>query len=143
MNKEHYADYKWIKVKRYTEDESKSWEDRYKDLDNHHVKETTFLINEVRLLADKLDELTGQTEQAQTERNRKEKRADLFRSFFLYWFGFAFLVALTIDFFVDKKTQFLYHDWIFGGMILFGLIVSSLLTYCKWKKDVKHGCNTN
>jgi hypothetical protein len=54
-NKEHYSDYKWIKVKRYTDDESKSWEERYKSLDEHHLKETTFLINEVRSLADKLD----------------------------------------------------------------------------------------
>lgn len=87
--------------------------------------------------------IIGQTEQAQAERKRKERIGEYFRSFFLYWFGFAFLVALTIDFFIDKKTQFFYHDWIFGGMILFGLIVSSLLTYCKWKKDVNNGTNTN
>lgn len=135
--KELYSDYKWIKVKRYKMDESKSWEERYKDLDNHHLKETTFLVDEVRSLAEKLDDLTEQ----EAEHKRKEKIADYFRSFFVFWFGFAILVALTIDFFVDKKTQFLYHDWIFGGMILFGLIASSLLTYCKWKKD--HGTSTN
>jgi hypothetical protein len=137
-NKEHYGDYKWIKVKRYTMDESKSWEDRYKDLDNHHLKETTFLISEIRALAERLDE----TEKVETERKRKEKLGEYFRSFMIFWFGFAMLPALTIDFFMDKKTQFLYHDWIFGGMILFGLVMSSLLTYCKYRKD-NNGANTN
>lgn len=53
---EHYSDYKWVKVKRYVMDESKSWEERYQDLDSHHVKETTFLIEEIRKLARLLDE---------------------------------------------------------------------------------------
>lgn len=57
-NKEYYTDYKWIKVKRYVMDESKSWENRYKDLDEHHIKETTFLISEIRKLADTLDATT-------------------------------------------------------------------------------------
>lgn len=52
---DQYKDYKWIKVKRYTMDENKSWEERYKELDEHHVKETTFLIDEVRKLAALLD----------------------------------------------------------------------------------------
>lgn len=40
--------YKWIKVKRYVDDESLSWEERYKKLEAHHVEETTFLINKLR-----------------------------------------------------------------------------------------------
>ena len=32
-------------------DESKSWEERYKQLEQHHVQETTFLIAKVRELA--------------------------------------------------------------------------------------------
>lgn len=55
--KDFYADYKWIKVKKYKMDESKSWEERYKDLDKHHIEETTFLINEIRHLAEKLDQV--------------------------------------------------------------------------------------
>lgn len=40
--------YKWIKVKRYEMDESLSWEERYKQLEAHHEKETTFLIEKIR-----------------------------------------------------------------------------------------------
>ncbi len=43
--------YKWIKVKKYTMDESLSWEDRYKKLEEHHIEETKFLIEKVRELA--------------------------------------------------------------------------------------------
>jgi hypothetical protein len=52
-----YQSYQWIKVSRYQEDASKSWEARYKDLQDHHLQETTFLIEEVRRLARILDEL--------------------------------------------------------------------------------------
>lgn len=51
---ESYEGYKWIKVKKYKIDESKSWEENYKELDKHHIEETTFLINKVRELANKL-----------------------------------------------------------------------------------------
>jgi len=55
----YYVDYNWIKVKRYVMDESKSWEERHKDLTEHHIKETAFLIEEVRKLAKRLDELSS------------------------------------------------------------------------------------
>jgi len=42
--------YKWIKVRQYKDDQSLSWEERYKRLDEHHIEETTFLINKVREL---------------------------------------------------------------------------------------------
>lgn len=42
--------YKWIKVPKYVDDDSLSWEERYKRLDEHHIKETTFLIDKVREL---------------------------------------------------------------------------------------------
>lgn len=51
-----YDGYKWIKVKRYVDDPSLSWEERYKRLEEHHMKETTFLIEEVRNLARRLGE---------------------------------------------------------------------------------------
>lgn len=51
MGKENYDGFGWIKVPRYTMDQSKSWEDRYHDLEQHHVRETTFLIEKVRELA--------------------------------------------------------------------------------------------
>jgi hypothetical protein len=54
---DHYADFKWIKVKRYTMDKSLSWEDRYRQLDEHHIHETSFLIAEIRQLAAKIDDL--------------------------------------------------------------------------------------
>ncbi|WP_158224901.1 hypothetical protein [Brunnivagina elsteri] len=40
--------YKWIKVKRYQPDESKSWEERYRELEKHHLEETNFLIAKIR-----------------------------------------------------------------------------------------------
>jgi len=128
-NKEHYSDYKWIKVKRHTDDPTKSWEDRYKVLDEHHLKETTFLIDEVRKLADKLDT----TEKQETELKKKEMRADRFRSFLIFWFGFSSIPIIILDFFVDKQTQLSYHPWILISTLLFGLGCSSLLTY--WRKN--------
>jgi hypothetical protein len=40
--------YKWIKVKKYTDDETLTWEERYKRLEEHHIEETSFLINKIR-----------------------------------------------------------------------------------------------
>ena len=40
--------YKWIKVPKYVDDITLSWEERYKRLNEHHIKETTFLIEKVR-----------------------------------------------------------------------------------------------
>ncbi|WP_299674246.1 hypothetical protein [uncultured Tenacibaculum sp.] len=40
--------YKWIKVKKYEDDESLSWEERYKRLEKHHLEETYFLIDKIR-----------------------------------------------------------------------------------------------
>jgi len=51
-----YEGYKWIKVKRHVDDPSKSWEERFRALEEHHVKETTFLVDEVRKLAAEIDE---------------------------------------------------------------------------------------
>ena len=52
-----YSGYSWIKVKRYVMDESLTWEQRYRQLEQHHLEETTFLIDKVRELASRLDEL--------------------------------------------------------------------------------------
>jgi hypothetical protein len=40
--------YKWIKVKKYKADESLSYEERYRRLEQHHIEETTFLIDKIR-----------------------------------------------------------------------------------------------
>ncbi len=40
--------FKWIKVKKFKDDETKTWEERYKDLEKHHVEETQFLIDKIR-----------------------------------------------------------------------------------------------
>ena len=42
--------YKWIKVPKYVEDESLSFEERFRRLQEHHIKETTFLIDKIREL---------------------------------------------------------------------------------------------
>ena len=46
--------YKWIKVPKYNDDETLSWEERYKRLNDHHIEETTFLINKIRELVTSL-----------------------------------------------------------------------------------------
>lgn len=51
MFQESYEGYKWIKVPRYVMDDTKSWEERYKQLEQHHIQETSFLIEKVRELA--------------------------------------------------------------------------------------------
>jgi hypothetical protein len=51
MQTESYEGYGWIKVPKYRLDETKTWEERYADLERHHIQETTFLIDEVRELA--------------------------------------------------------------------------------------------
>ncbi len=53
---EKYSDYKWIKIPRYKIDLSLTWEERYNQLDQHHIRETQFLIDEIRKLAKILDE---------------------------------------------------------------------------------------
>ena len=60
--KEILESYKWIKVKPYKMNAELSWESRYKELEEHHVKETTFLIEKIRSMVDNfihLDSTTG------------------------------------------------------------------------------------
>ena len=56
---EKYQGYQWIEVPRYEMDEFKSWEERYQELDAHHIRETAFLIAKVRELAAEIDRLRG------------------------------------------------------------------------------------
>ena len=53
-----HGNYSWIKVKRYIDDKSLSDKDRYAKLEEHHMKETEFLINKCRELACQLLELS-------------------------------------------------------------------------------------
>ncbi len=46
--KEILETYKWIKVKKYKDDENLTWQERYKNLEDHHIEETTFLIEKIR-----------------------------------------------------------------------------------------------
>lgn len=46
--------YKWIKMPKYIDDESLSFEERFKRLQEHHVKETTFLIDKIREIIKKI-----------------------------------------------------------------------------------------
>lgn len=52
-----YEGFGWIKSGRHRDDPSLSWEERHRILEEHHVKETTFLIDEVRRLAKEIDAL--------------------------------------------------------------------------------------
>jgi hypothetical protein len=64
--KEKYEGYGWVKVKKYNMDESVSWEERYKQLENHHIQETKFLIDEIRKLSVIIDERTCQNATKET-----------------------------------------------------------------------------
>jgi len=44
-------DFSWIKVKKHVDDESKTFQERLYILEEHHVKETEFLLNKCRELA--------------------------------------------------------------------------------------------
>jgi len=46
--KEILTSYRWIKVPKYTDDENLPLEERFKRLQEHHIKETTFLIDKIR-----------------------------------------------------------------------------------------------
>jgi hypothetical protein len=65
----NYNDYKWIKVKKYKMDESKSWEERYRELEQHHIEETTFLIEKVRELDEKMTLLLEEYSYMEAEHN--------------------------------------------------------------------------
>ena len=57
MTTSSFEGYGWIKVPRYVMDESKTWEERYRLFEHHHIQETTFLIEKVRELAAEIAEL--------------------------------------------------------------------------------------
>lgn len=46
--KEILESYRWIKVKKYQLDENATWEERYQQLEVHHLEETNFLIEKIR-----------------------------------------------------------------------------------------------
>lgn len=55
-------DFSWIKVRRYSKDNSKSAEEQLAELEQHHLKETTFLLNKCRELANELLNHRSRTE---------------------------------------------------------------------------------
>ncbi len=46
--KEILETYKWIKIEKYQDDDTLTWEERYKRLNEHHISETNFLISKIR-----------------------------------------------------------------------------------------------
>jgi len=66
MFSDQFKDYSWIKVKRHIDNEKDSFEDRFYALDNHHVKETTFLLAKVRELASIIDQKDKKIEELKT-----------------------------------------------------------------------------
>ena len=54
--KEILSTYKWIKVKPYRMNELLSWEERYRELEKHHIDETNFLIKKIRDIVGQLPE---------------------------------------------------------------------------------------
>lgn len=55
------------KIKNYTTDETKSWEERYKELDAHHVAETTLLLEKIRDLEATVESLSAELEEVNDE----------------------------------------------------------------------------
>lgn len=48
-----------MKIKKYVMDETKDWEGRYKDLEAHHIEETTLLLKKLTDIRLELEEVTG------------------------------------------------------------------------------------
>ncbi len=46
--KEILETHNWIKVERYKDDDTLTWEERYKRLNEHYINETNFLITKIR-----------------------------------------------------------------------------------------------
>lgn len=46
-----------IPIKKYVMDPKLTWEERYKQLEAHHLEETGWMINEIRHLEEKLDRI--------------------------------------------------------------------------------------
>lgn len=53
--KEILETYKWIKVHKYKDNPTLDWEERYKNLETHHIEETNFLINKIREIVGNID----------------------------------------------------------------------------------------
>jgi hypothetical protein len=64
---ERYQGYNWIKVKRHVFDPDKTAAENYEGLEAHHVAETSFLIQKVRELARRIDDITGSAVAADLE----------------------------------------------------------------------------
>ncbi len=60
-----YDGHGWIKVARHEYDPTKSWEENYRDLERHHIAETSFPIEELRKLAEGRAESTPTLEAAE------------------------------------------------------------------------------
>lgn len=46
-------------IKKHVDDPTKSWEERFKSLETHHIEETTFLLNTLSEVEDILDASPG------------------------------------------------------------------------------------
>lgn len=74
-----YSGYKWIKVKQFKFDKEKSWEENYKELEKHHIEETTFLINEIRDLSQEYNELDEKCDTYYWEKESLNDRVEYLR----------------------------------------------------------------
>ena len=50
-----------IPIKKYIDNSSLSWEQRYKKLDDHHLEETSWMIKEIKKLEDAIKDHRAQT----------------------------------------------------------------------------------
>jgi hypothetical protein len=65
-----YEGFGWIKVPRYRDDPSRTWEERYRALEQHHIAETTFLIDKGRELGQRVAQFEGALDSDQDSRGK-------------------------------------------------------------------------
>lgn len=59
---------------------------------------------------------------------------DKLSDFFLYWGGFAFIIAALCDYCIEESTRFAWHPWILCGVMSAAIILALSLCIYKWQK---------
>lgn len=118
-NQEYYSDFKWIKVKRHQMDREKSWEECYKDLEQHHCVETNFLVEEVRRLAMRLDEV-------EKTYRVKELKGQVASNFLVMWFMAGVIIVLFMEMLIPKEVL---EGWMLLIPLGVGAIISGFYTW--------------
>jgi hypothetical protein len=63
-----------IPIKKYIDDLSLSWEERYKRLENHHMEETAWMIKEIKRLEKLIIDMNNKGKDIEEEYKKKAER---------------------------------------------------------------------